>query len=179
LADGLSLPPHQPKTRNVQRYQPLISAAVDLGATDRDEVSEVNGEDCRGNGRDRQEMPAIALKCGEDLETHWRWKGPKRGKSRRQPLKYWRGRSFCPEANSFIETHYLLDATIDDGEPAGLVNLIFSDEGRLCRGPDNLWDRVRRGAWNETATITRQKFPLDVTVFGGIQGSDRSLFERG
>jgi hypothetical protein len=52
---------------------------------------------------------------------------------------------------------------------AGIIrNLIFSDESRFSGGRDNFWVRVRRGAWNEAATITRQTFPLGVMVFGAI-----------
>jgi hypothetical protein len=38
-----------------------------------------------------------------------------------------------------------------------IKHLIFSDESRFCRGPDHLRVRVRRDAWNETATITGRK----------------------
>jgi hypothetical protein len=78
---------------------------------------------------------------------------------------------------------YTFVKQIQDWRRAGIIkNLIFSDESRFCRGRDNFWVRVRRGAWNETATITRWKFPLGVVVClrcnrGGIQESDHSLFE--
>jgi hypothetical protein len=59
---------------------------------------------------------------------------------------------------------------IQDWRRAGIIkNLIFSDEGRFYRGPDSFWVRVRRGAWNDSATVTPQKFPLGVVmVFGAI-----------
>ena len=139
-----------------------------------------------------------------------------------QPLNHRMGRprKMTPEMISFVETNFLADATIDDGEMArmveekfpaskpmrrqmicevrnslkilyrppfhvqdltpehevmrltfvdqmlaaklggGIKHLIFSDESRFCRGPDNFWVRVRRGAWNETAVRAKVKFPM-------------------
>jgi hypothetical protein len=57
-------------------------------------------------------------------------------------------------------------------------NLIFNDERRFCRGPDNVWARVGRGAWKQAATITHQKFLLGVMVFGAIRVGFKSQIIR-
>jgi hypothetical protein len=64
--------------------------------------------------------------------------------------------------------------TIVDAHLRGDVKwLIFRDESRFCRGPDNFWVRIRRGAWNETALITQVKFPMGVMVSGrSARGED-------
>jgi hypothetical protein len=64
----------------------------------------------------------MGVGCGKDLTTHWRWKRPIRGNSRRASpeLPEGEGEKLSSEVISLIETHYLLDAKIDDGEMVDL-----------------------------------------------------------
>lgn len=48
------------------------------------------------------------------------------------------------------------------------IPIIFSDESRFCKGPDNTYVRYRRGEWNETACIEKTKFPEGVMFWGAI-----------
>ena len=49
-----------------------------------------------------------------------------------------------------------------------LKNLIFSDESRFERSPDNGWRLIRRGTWNETCFCRKSKFPQGVMVWGAV-----------
>ena len=49
-----------------------------------------------------------------------------------------------------------------------LKNLIFSDESRFEKTPDNGWRRIRRGCHNETCFVKKTKFPAGVMVWGAI-----------
>jgi hypothetical protein len=65
---------------------------------------------------------------------------------------------------------YTLVKQIRDWRMVGIIkNLTSETKSRLCRDPDNLWVRVRRATGNETATITYQKFPPGVMIFGAIE----------
>ena len=46
--------------------------------------------------------------------------------------------------------------------------IIFSDESRICEGPDCSWCYIRRGEWNENVMAAKQKFNKSVMVFGAI-----------
>lgn len=49
-----------------------------------------------------------------------------------------------------------------------LRNLIFSDESRFERTPDNTWRRIRRGTYNDTCFYKKSKFPPGTMVWGAI-----------
>ena len=49
-----------------------------------------------------------------------------------------------------------------------LQHVIFTDESRFQRGPDNRWRRIKRGVYNDTCFVTSQKFPQSLMVWGGI-----------
>ena len=55
-----------------------------------------------------------------------------------------------------------------------LPNIIFTDESRFQKGADNQWRRIRRGQWNESCFVTKEKFPFTVMVWGGIGVNYRS-----
>jgi hypothetical protein len=46
--------------------------------------------------------------------------------------------------------------------------IIFSDEPRFVLGDDNSWGHLRKGEWNETAFVTKTKFPISVMIWGAI-----------
>lgn len=46
--------------------------------------------------------------------------------------------------------------------------IVFSDESRFCQGPDNTWVYVRRGDWNESVMVQREKFSAGVMCFAAI-----------
>ena len=46
--------------------------------------------------------------------------------------------------------------------------IVFSDESRFAKGPDNSWVRYRSGQWNETATKKKEKFPLSAMFWGAV-----------
>ena len=52
--------------------------------------------------------------------------------------------------------------------------IVFSDESRICEGPDCSWCYVRRGEWNENVMAAKQKFTKSVMVFGAIGFSFKS-----
>lgn len=47
-------------------------------------------------------------------------------------------------------------------------NLVFSDESRFERFPDNTWRRIKRGAWNDTCFVEKAKFNSGVMVWAAI-----------
>ena len=47
-------------------------------------------------------------------------------------------------------------------------HVIFSDESRFERCPDNSWRRIRRGMWNETCFVSKKKYNDGVMVWGAI-----------
>ena len=55
-----------------------------------------------------------------------------------------------------------------------LPNLVFSDESRFERGPDNKWRRIKRGCWTDSCFIEKRKFPGGVMVWGAIGEGFRS-----
>lgn len=46
--------------------------------------------------------------------------------------------------------------------------IVFSDESRFARGPDNGWRRIKRGVYNETCFVEKEKFTQGVMVWGAI-----------
>ena len=54
------------------------------------------------------------------------------------------------------------------GNQEQLNNLIFSDESRFERCPDNGWRRIRRGTWNDNCFCRQTKFPQGVMVWGAV-----------
>ena len=59
-----------------------------------------------------------------------------------------------------------------------LSNLVFSDESRFERGPDNKWRRIKRGCWSDSCFIEKRKFPTGVMVWGAIGEGFRSRLMR-
>ena len=59
-----------------------------------------------------------------------------------------------------------------------LENIVFSDESRFERGPDNSWRRIRRGQWNDTCFIEKTKFSSGIMVWGAIGKGYRSPLVR-
>jgi hypothetical protein len=53
-------------------------------------------------------------------------------------------------------------------------DVVFSDESRSGEGPDNSWVRIRRGAWNRTATASHAKFPMGLMFWAAIGQGYRS-----
>lgn len=47
-------------------------------------------------------------------------------------------------------------------------HVIFSDESRFERCPDNSWRRIKRGMWNESCFVSKEKFNDGVMVWGAI-----------
>lgn len=46
--------------------------------------------------------------------------------------------------------------------------IIFSDESRFSKGPDNRWVYVKRGKWSESAMMQSTKFSLSIMFWGAI-----------
>ena len=46
--------------------------------------------------------------------------------------------------------------------------ILFTDESRFCKGPDNQWRQMKRGTYNETCFAEQSKFSQGVMVWGGI-----------
>lgn len=46
--------------------------------------------------------------------------------------------------------------------------IVFSDESRFCKGPDNSWVYVRRGQWNESVMSKKTKYSSGIMCFGAI-----------
>lgn len=55
-----------------------------------------------------------------------------------------------------------------------LSKIVFSDESRICEGPDRSWSYIRRGEWNESVMAAKEKFTKSVMVFGAIGSSFKS-----
>ena len=53
-------------------------------------------------------------------------------------------------------------------------DIVFSDESRFCRGPDNQWRRIKRGQWNETCFAAKDKFSAGLMVWGAISREFRT-----
>ena len=49
-----------------------------------------------------------------------------------------------------------------------VTNLLFTDESRFQKGPDNRWRRIKRGVINDACFMEREKFTKSVMVWGGI-----------
>ena len=49
-----------------------------------------------------------------------------------------------------------------------LPNILFTDESRFERFPDNTWRRIKRGCWNETCFVERAKYSAGVMIWAGI-----------
>ena len=47
-------------------------------------------------------------------------------------------------------------------------SIVFSDESRFCRGPDNKWRRIKRDQWNETCFCEKEKFSAGLMVWGAV-----------
>ena len=47
-------------------------------------------------------------------------------------------------------------------------NLVFSDESRFEKAPDNSWRRIKRGAWNDSCFVQKSKFTPGVMVWAAI-----------
>ena len=56
--------------------------------------------------------------------------------------------------------------------------IVFSDESRFCLSPDNSWIYLKRGAWSETSTVKKTKFPKGVMFFGAIGVGFKSTLVR-
>jgi transposase len=67
---------------------------------------------------------------------------------------------------------------LPEGDPEKIGIVVFSDESRFCRGNDNRWVRVRRGQWNDTATVQDEKFPVGVMVWAAIGPDNFRVIER-
>ena len=55
-----------------------------------------------------------------------------------------------------------------------IPNIVFSDESRFQKGPDNSWRRIKRGNWNETCFVNKEKFTEGIMVWGAIGLNFRS-----
>ena len=55
-----------------------------------------------------------------------------------------------------------------------IKNIVFSDESRFSFGPDNKWRRIKRGNWNDTCFIEKEKFNKSVMVWGAIGNGYKS-----
>lgn len=55
-----------------------------------------------------------------------------------------------------------------------LPPIVFSDESRFSKGPDNRWRRIRRGQVSESCFVQMEKFTKSVMVWGGISMSYRT-----
>ena len=51
---------------------------------------------------------------------------------------------------------------------------MFSDESRFQKGLDYRWRRIKRGNWNETCFISKDKFTEGIMVWGAIGMNFRS-----
>ena len=49
-----------------------------------------------------------------------------------------------------------------------LPQIVFTDESRFCKGPDNRWRHIRRGQCTESCFVSKEKFTKSVMVWGGI-----------
>ena len=49
-----------------------------------------------------------------------------------------------------------------------IPNIVFSDESRFERGPDNSWRRIKRGVINESIFVEKKKYPQSVMIWGAI-----------
>ena len=49
-----------------------------------------------------------------------------------------------------------------------LPYIVFSDESRFSKGPDNRWRRIKRGHWNDSCFIEQNKFTPSIMVWGAI-----------
>jgi transposase len=61
-----------------------------------------------------------------------------------------------------FSTDVLMTANLDT------TRIIFSDESRFVLGDNHEWRHIRRGDWNETAFVTKTKFPISVMIWGAI-----------
>ena len=55
-----------------------------------------------------------------------------------------------------------------------LDNIIFSDESRFARAPDNSWRRIKHGQWNKSCFIEKTKYSHGIMVWGSIGKGFRS-----
>ena len=49
-----------------------------------------------------------------------------------------------------------------------IPNIVFSDESRFERGPDNSWRRIKRGVMDESIFVDKKKYPESVMIWGAI-----------
>ena len=47
-------------------------------------------------------------------------------------------------------------------------SIVFGDESRFCRGPDNSWRHIKRGQWNDTCFCEKEKFSAGLMVWGAV-----------
>ena len=57
-------------------------------------------------------------------------------------------------------------------------NIVFSDESRFEKGPDNTWRRIKREIWNDSCFCEKQKFIPGIMVWGAIGQGFRTPFMR-
>jgi transposase len=84
----------------------------------------------------------------------------------------------CSRVWGFQEYQRRRDPRLVNGDPRKIGIVVFSDESRFCRGNDNRWVRVRRGEWNDTATVGKVKYPTGVMVWAAIGPNNFRLIER-
>ena len=61
---------------------------------------------------------------------------------------------------------------------AQLTNLVFSDESRFEKTPDNKWRRIRRGTINDNCFYKKTKFTEGVMVWGAVSVDFRTRLMR-
>lgn len=61
---------------------------------------------------------------------------------------------------------------------SNLGPILFTDESRFQRGPDNQWRRIKRGVYSENSFAKKLKFPKTVMVWGGISVGYRTPLVR-
>ena len=55
-----------------------------------------------------------------------------------------------------------------------IPNIVFSDESRFEKMPDNTWRRIKRGAWNETCFVKKEKYYPGIMIWAAIGVGYRS-----
>ena len=53
-------------------------------------------------------------------------------------------------------------------------NIVFSDESRFEKVPDNTWRRIKREIWNDSCFCEKQKFTPGIMVWGAIEQGFRT-----
>ena len=62
--------------------------------------------------------------------------------------------------------------------PCEVKNLLFTDESRFQKGPDNRWRRIKRGVVNDACFDAKVKFPDSIMMWGGIAMNYRTPLVR-